>query len=120
MDDMTNDADRTIYLETHQKASITLVAVLSDQALCVVRTVFSSPKAMTEKLDERYESKSTASKICKMSESVSIRYNNLRDDLRHHIDRIASLLDRLKCMENELKNSLAIGILVVSIEVPQL
>lgn len=72
------------------------------------------------KLDQGYDSKSTASKIAKMSELVSIRYTNLGEDLSHHIDRMAGLLDQLKSLGNYLDDALSIRILVDSIEVSEL
>ena len=120
MSDMVEGADRTAYGEHQQQASNIIIASLGDQALRIVRTIVGNPNTMMAKLDERYDSKSTASKIEKMSELVSMKYYNIKDDLSDHIDRMAGLLDQLKSMGNELADSLAIGILVASIEVHQL
>lgn len=73
-----------------------------------------------EKLNERYESKSTASKISKMSELDSMRYTTLKDDLSGHMDRMAGINEQPKAMGNNFHDSLSIGILVASIELSQL
>ena len=114
------DKDEQVYVDHQQQASNIVVAVLSNQALRVVRTVIGIPTGTLTKLDQRYDSKSTASKIAKMSELVSMRYTSLKEDLSGHIDRMAGLLEQLSSMGTSVADSLAIGILVASVEVPQL
>lgn len=92
----------------------------ADHASRLIRTVIGDPAKMTKKLDDSYDYKSTASKIYKISELVSIRYTSLLEDLSKHIDRLAGLVEQLRGMFTVLYDSLAIGILVVSIEVSQL
>lgn len=116
----TDTAANETFIDHHQQASNIIVATLSDQAVSIVRTVIGKPNEMMNKLNERYDSKSTASKIAKMSELVSMRYMTLKDDLSGHFDRMAGLLEQLKAMENSLDDSLYIGILVASIEVSHL
>ena len=114
------DKDEQVYVDHQQQASKIFVAALSDQALCVVRTVIEITTEMLTKLERRYESKSTASNIAKMSELVSMRFTSLTDDLSGHIDRMAGLLEQLFSMGSGVADSLAISILVASIEVPLL
>ena len=103
-----------------QQASNIIVSALGDHALRVVRTVIGKPKEMMEKLDARYDSKTIASRISKMSELVSIRYNSLREDIDKHIDKLAGIIEQLRSMGSTFDDALAIGILVASISVPEL
>lgn len=58
--------------EDHKRqASNILVVALSDQSIWVVQIYIGNPKDIMEKLDTRYDSKSTASKIEKVSEIAS-------------------------------------------------
>lgn len=75
---------------------------------------------MLENLDSRYDSKSTASKITKMSELVSVRFPSSKADIAKHIDGMAALLEQLRCMEAKMDDSLEVGILIASIDVPDL
>lgn len=75
-----------------------IVATISDQALSVVLTVIDNPSEMIEKLNERHDSMITASKILKIFELVSMRYNSLKDDFSGHIDRMAGLIEHLNGM----------------------
>lgn len=106
--------------ESARQASNIVVSTLSDQALRVVRSVIGKPAEMLSKLDSRYDSKSTASKIAKVSEIVSTRYCSLNEDMSVHVDRMAGLLEQLKSRGMTIDDSLAIGILVASIDVPEL
>ena len=103
-----------------QQASNIIVSALGDHALRVVRTVIGKPKEMMEKLYARYDSKTIASRISKMSELVSIRYNSLREDIDKHIDKLAGIIEQLRSMGSTFDDALAIGILVASISVPEL
>lgn len=106
--------------EQMEQASNIIVSALGDHALRVVRSVIGEPHKMFQKLDMRYDSKSTATRISKMAELVSLKYGNLRDDISKHIDRMAGLLEQLRSMNTVLDDALAIGILVASIEVSEL
>lgn len=110
------DADK----EKNQQASNIIVSALGDHALRVVRTIVGRPYEMMQKLDARYDSKSTASKISKMVELVSVRYTSVRDDMSKHIDRLAGLVEQLNNMGSQLPEDLTVGILVASIEVTAL
>lgn len=103
-----------------EQASNIIVAALSDQALRVVRNVAGKPFYMMEKLQKRYDSRSMASKIGKMSDLVSIRYTNIREDMARHVDKIAGIVEQLRSMGTVLEDSLIIGILLASIDVVQL
>lgn len=118
--DVFSSADADPSGEHLRQASNIIVSTLSDQALRVVRSVIGKPEQMLAKLDSRYDSKSTASKIAKVSELVSTRYSSLREDMSVHVDRMAGLIEQLKSMGMTLDESLSIGILVASIEVQEL
>ena len=103
-----------------EKASAIIVVSLGDKALRVVRNVTSNPAQMLTKLDERYNSKTTASKISKMAELVSLQYSDRKEDIRTHIDRMDGLIEELKGMALAIDDTMAIGILVASIKVSKL
>lgn len=63
--EMTRDVDQVSEDDNQQQASNIVVVRLSDRALSVIRTVIGNPKEMMEKVKDRYDSKSTASKIAK-------------------------------------------------------
>lgn len=70
---------------------------------------------MLLKLSACYDLKSTASKITKMSELVTVWYKNLKDDFAKPIDGMAALLELFRSMKAKMDDSLAVGILVASI-----
>ena len=115
---------RTEYVKPTEEqclqASNIIVSALGDHALRVVRSVIGDPSKMMVKLNDRYDSKTTASRISKMSELVSIRYTSLRDSIEKHIDRMAGLIETLRSMGSTFDDALAIGILVASIDVQEL
>lgn len=106
--------------EQMEEASNIIVSALSDHALRVVRSVIDDPAAMLAKLDDRYDSKTTASKITKMVELVSVRYSSLKDSMPRHVDKIAALVEQLQAMGTKLDNALVVGILIASITVDEL
>lgn len=102
--------------ENKEQACNIIVAALGDQALRVVVDVIDNPLGMLEKLDSRYDSKSTATRIAKFSELVSIKYTSVKDDMSKHVDRLAGLIAQLRRMGTNFDETLAIGILVASVE----
>lgn len=107
------DADK--FAEQRLQVSGISVAALGDHALRVVKDLRGNPTEMMEKLDPRYDSKTTASKISKMVELVSLRYSNPRNDITKHIDRMAAIVEQLAAMESSMDDSLPVGILIASI-----
>ena len=103
-----------------RRAFVIIIRALSDAALRVVRDVITDPVQMLAKLDARYDNKSTAAKISKMSELVSIAYKNSAKDIRKHIDKLAGLVAQLKAMKTPIADTIAVGILLASIPVPSL
>ena len=97
-----------------------IVSALSDDAMRIVMDVIGDPKTMISKLDDRYRSKSTASKISKITELVSIRYKNVRKDIAKHVDKMSGIVSELKGMKMNLEDTLTVGVLVASIEAPEL
>lgn len=102
------------------QASNIIVSALGDHALRVARSVIGKPKEMMQKLNDRYDSKSIANRICKMSELVSIHYTAPRDDIDKQIDKLAGIIEQLRSMGSTFDDALAIGSLVASISVPDL
>lgn len=120
-DALQKSKERTNVSDDHKKtASGIIVAALSDPALRVVRSVIGNPVDMLEKLDARYDSRSTATKISKISELVSVRYTNVKHDITKHIDRMAALQEQLKSMEAIMDDAVQVGILIASIDVLEL
>lgn len=74
------------------QASNIAVNTISDPALRVVRSELENPEKMLVKLNARYDSKSTASKIFRMSEVVSVRYTNLRHDVAKPFQRLFGVM----------------------------
>lgn len=66
-------------------------SALGDHSLRIVRTVVGKLLEMLEKLDARYDLKSTASKITKMIELVLVRYTNPKVDIPNHMDAMEAL-----------------------------
>lgn len=100
-------------------ASGIIVSALSDPALRVVRSVIGDPVGMM-KMDARFDSWPTPTKISKISELVSVRYKDVKSDIAKHIDRMAALFEQLKSMEATMDEAIQVGILIASIEVPEL
>ena len=48
---------------------------------------------------------------------MTIRYTNPRNDITKHIDRMAAIVEQLEAMQASMHESLAVGILIASIEV---
>lgn len=71
---------------------------------------------MLEKLDGLFSLQTTASKISKMSELVSLHYRRLQADWPKNIDKMTELLERLRSMKATIHDSLAVGILLALIE----
>ena len=111
----------TDQFEQHKKtASGIIVTALNDSALRVVRSVIGKPNQMLEKLNARFDSRTTSSKITRMVELVSLRYRGVRSDISKHIDKMASLLEQLRAMNAIIDDPLAVGILLASIDVEEL
>lgn len=90
--------ERTKFEEQFLQVSGIIVSALGDHALRVVRSVVGNPTEMLEKLDARYGSKLTASRITKTVNLVSIRYTNPWTDCTTQIDRMAAIAEQLKAM----------------------
>ena len=116
MTESLDGIDKDNFAEKRVKVSGILVVASGDSALRVVRSVKGNPIEMLEKLDDRYDSKTTASKISKMVELVSLRYSSLRSDITKHVDRMASINEQLAAMKTIMDESLKVGILIASIE----
>ena len=60
-----------------------------------------------------------SSRICNLSELVSLRYGSVCDDIDKHIENTAVLIEKIIAMGISLDDALAIDILVTSISVPK-
>ena len=103
-----------------KRANAIIVTALGDNALQVVASVHGRPAQIMTKLDERYNSKSMAAKISRMAEFVSLHYTDRTNNIATHIDRMASLVAKLKSMSLPIDDTMAIGVLVASIKVASL
>lgn len=113
-------ADDERFQKRQRQASDIIVSTLTDESLRVVMTVIGDPRTMLEKLDDRYRSTTTASKISKITEFVSVRYKSPCKDIAKHIDKMAAIVEELRNMDMKLDNTLTVGILVASIKAPEL
>ena len=100
-----------------RKASGIIVAALSNEPLRIVRSEIRKPYSMIKKLNERYDSKSAASCISKMTELISLRYDSLSKDIGGHIDKMAGIVEQLADMDTSIPDELAIALLIASINV---
>lgn len=112
--------DQVKFTERKQQASNIILNALSDPALRVVRSVGENPRDMLVNLNATYDMESTASKISRMSEMVSVRYTSLRYDIAKHINRLSGIIEKLRSMGTNLQDSVVIGILISSIQMTEL
>eukprot|EP00737_Agarophyton_chilense_P000933 gb/GEZJ01001039.1/.p1 GENE.gb/GEZJ01001039.1/~~gb/GEZJ01001039.1/.p1 ORF type:complete len:312 (-),score=43.94 gb/GEZJ01001039.1/:3064-3999(-) len=75
---------------------------------------------MLVKLDARFDSSTTAIRIGTMCDLVSTKDNNIHDGLGAYIDRMRSMMSKLEATNMSLSEQLQIGLLVASIEAPEL
>ena len=107
--------------ETLQKqVSGIIFEALGYSAFHVVRTLQGRPVEMLEKLDGRYDSRTTASKISKMIELVSLRFTNPRSDIKNQTDRMAAVLQQVAAMKDSMDEGIQVGMLFASIDVVEM
>lgn len=78
----------------------------------VFGSVIESSKIILVKLDAWYDSKFTTSKISGTSELTSVHYTSLSDDVSKHICCLSGGTKQPLLTENNLEDSVAIGILI--------
>lgn len=115
-----DDESKKKFKSDQKKASNIIVAALSDRALRVVRSNIGSPYLMINKLDERYDSKSAAARIAKMTELISMRYDSMKKGMGTYIDQMAGILEQLESMQTPIPTELSTALLISSIHVPEL
>ena len=116
-----SDPDRKAkFAADMRKASGIIVAALSNEPLRIARADVGKPYTMLKKLSERYDSKSTASRISKMTELIFLRYVDLNKDIGTHIDRMAGILEQLASMNTAIPDELSIALLISSIHVNEM
>ena len=111
---------RAKFAMDQKKASNIVVAALSDKALRVVRSCIGQPNEMLRRLDERYDSKSAATCVTKMTELINLRYDSIKKSMGTHIDQMAATLEQLEGMKTPIPDELSIALLIASIQVPEL
>ena len=79
---------KTVTGDGKEQARKIIVSTLGDQALRVVSSAIGEPCKMIKKLDARYDSKSTATRIPKMVDLMSIKYLSDRDYISKHLSLI--------------------------------
>lgn len=85
----------------------------------IVRNVVGNPLLILSKLNDRYNSKTISCRIFKMSELIYTRCTILRNDMEKHIDKFVGI-DPRRTIRGMFDDSLAFGILVASIDVPEI
>ena len=103
-----------------RKASGIIVGALGNEPLWIVRSEIGKPYSMINKLNERYDSKSAASRISKMTELISIRYGSLCKYIGVHTDKMARIVEQLAGMDTAIPDELAITLLIASINVSEI
>lgn len=88
--------------------------------LRVVLPEVGHPYQMLKRLDERYDSWSTSTKIAKMTEFISLRYPSMRRDISFHIDQMSELIDRMRSKGTQLPEEPTVSLLMASVEAPEL
>ncbi|KAI0557113.1 gag-polypeptide of LTR copia-type [Gracilaria domingensis] len=114
------DEKKAQFLAAQKKASGIIVTPLSNEAFRVVRSDINSPCVMLQKLGERYNSKTAASRIAKMTELIALRYLNTKQGMGKHIDKMKGILEKLEAMNTKIPKELAIAILISSIDASEL
>lgn len=94
--------------ERLQRASRTMLRSLADESVMVVWSVFGNRFQMVAKGNT------------KMSERLSLRYWNPDSEFARHISHSADFTEPVRGTVVTIEHSLAIGILIASIEVPHL
>lgn len=113
------DKTATASHESKLHASNIIVSTSSHQALRVVRSDITEPLDMLKKLDTHYDSQSTALRISNMSKLGSSKNFSLRDSISTHVDKIAALIKQIRSMGTTFEDTLAVGMLVASIQVAE-
>lgn len=75
---------------------------------------------MLHKPDSRYDSITVASRIETMSELIGKKYSSLRESMSVHVDTTAALIKQLLSMATTFDHTLAVGMLVSSVDVSEL
>lgn len=97
-----------------------IVIALSDFSLRVVRAHTGDSVKIMEKLDATFDSRSTATKISKITALVSGGYSSVKIDIKKHIDLMAAILEQLKSMKAIMDDTVQVGTLIAYIDVPDL
>lgn len=117
--DSAKESDE-IFHSNQKKACGIIVSALSNEALRVVRSDIGNPCVMLRKLGERYDSKTAASRIAKMTELISLRYTSSKQDMGKHIDKMRGILEKLDAMNTNIPHELSIAILIASVDAIEL
>lgn len=115
-----SDRDDSAFLKRQRQASVIIVSALIHESLLVAMTGGGDLDRMIEKLDDRYRSTSTASKISKIIELVSTRYMNMKKDIAKHIHEMTGIGEELKNMGMKLYTTLTVSMLMASVDVVEL
>lgn len=75
---------------------------------------------MLRKLDELFDSKYAATRISKMTELITMKYDTIKRNIGTHIDQMAAVLEQLEGMNTPIPQELSIAMLVASIQAPEL
>lgn len=104
----------TVLYTNIQATSGIIVSALSHSALRIILTVVGDPLQRLDKLDPRFDSQLSTTKISKITELVSLRNHNVKDDITNHTDLTAALLKQLKGLKTIADDEVQIGIFIAS------
>lgn len=103
-----------------KNASNLILRSLTKRVLRIVLPCFGNPFKTVGELDERYNSRSTATKITTMSDLVLTNFTSVNEDIGLYIDKIARRIDDLANVETFLPKEVRIMLFLPSIEAPEL
>ena len=104
------------FVADQRKGSSIIVAALSEKALWVVRSSIGKPFEMLHKLDERYNSKSAATRISKITELITMCYDSIKKSMGTHIDQMDAVLEQLEGINTSMPLELSVALLIASIQ----
>lgn len=113
-------ADTTVLEDKQEQASNIIIHRLGDNALRIVWAVTGKPREMMDKLDKRYDSWWTATRIFTKAELAIVKDSTKWDDVSKPIDHLAAVIKNLRTMGAVFDGVLAIGILVASLDISDL
>ena len=103
-----------------RRASRIIIHAVMDKPHRVIRSNVGNPFRTIMKLDERYDSKSTATPVSRVTELMSLRYTSPRRNIWPHIEEMVALLEEPDSMNMKMPDELEISFLISSVYVAEM